>query len=433
VAGSLDRLMRLSTSSRVRRLSMVAFAAGSMLVTLPQLGSAQNSDDPRRERDRVRAERAAEAAKIDGLEADQAEVERVLAQLTADINEQQGEVAQASRELELAVQAVRDAEAAVAAKEREVAQAEVALEALVLQTFVQGASADSLGLSALSGDPNTGLRYGLSQMSTLQLSSTIDGLSAARDDLEVARGEAADAELDASARRDDEASRLTGLEQTEAAQIELAAEIDDRLDRSLAEAAYLAEFDEELSEQIAADDRRLAEEQERARQAQARAAAVRAASSGGGGAVVVPAGTTSSGVGIDRIENVDTAIARKGIRVNVAILDSVNALIDSADADGINLDGSGFRSSAGQIATRRANCGSSDYDIYQKPASACRPPTARPGKSQHEVGLAIDFTCDGALIRSRSSPCFVWLANNAGRFGLRNLPSEPWHWSTTGR
>jgi hypothetical protein len=433
VAGSLDRLMRLSTSSRVRRLSMVAFAAGSMLVTLPQLGSAQNSDDPRRERDRVRAERAAEAAKIDGLEADQAEVERVLAQLTADINEQQGEVAQASRELELAVQAVRDAEAAVAAKEREVAQAEVALEALVLQTFVQGASADSLGLSALSGDPNTGLRYGLSQMSTLQLSSTIDGLSAARDDLEVARGEAADAELDASARRDDEASRLTGLEQTEAAQIELAAEIDDRLDRSLAEAAYLAEFDEELSEQIAADDRRLAEEQERARQAQARAAAVRAASSGGGGAVVVPAGTTSSGVGIDRIENVDTAIARKGIRVNVAILDSVNALIDSADADGINLDGSGFRSSAGQIATRRANCGSSDYDIYQKPASSCRPPTARPGKSQHEVGLAIDFTCDGALIRSRSSPCFVWLANNAGRFGLRNLPSEPWHWSTTGR
>jgi hypothetical protein len=425
--------MRLSTSSRVRRLSMVAFAAGSMLVTLPQLGSAQNSDDPRRERDRVRAERAAEAAKIDGLEADQAEVERVLAQLTADINEQQGEVAQASRELELAVQAVRDAEAAVAAKEREVAQAEVALEALVLQTFVQGASADSLGLSALSGDPNTGLRYGLSQMSTLQLSSTIDGLSAARDDLEVARGEAADAELDASARRDDEASRLTGLEQTEAAQIELAAEIDDRLDRSLAEAAYLAEFDEELSEQIAADDRRLAEEQERARQAQARAAAVRAASSGGGGAVVVPAGTTSSGVGIDRIENVDTAIARKGIRVNVAILDSVNALIDSADADGINLDGSGFRSSAGQIATRRANCGSSDYDIYQKPASSCRPPTARPGKSQHEVGLAIDFTCDGALIRSRSSPCFVWLANNAGRFGLRNLPSEPWHWSTTGR
>ena len=27
---------------------------------------------------------------------------------------------------------------------------------------------------------------------------------------------------------------------------------------------------------------------------------------------------------------------------------------------------------------------------------------------------------------------FVWLAANAGRFGFSNLPSEPWHWSTTG-
>ena len=25
-----------------------------------------------------------------------------------------------------------------------------------------------------------------------------------------------------------------------------------------------------------------------------------------------------------------------------------------------------------------------------------------------------------------------WLAANAGSFGFRNLPSEPWHWSTNG-
>ena len=43
-------------------------------------------------------------------------------------------------------------------------------------------------------------------------------------------------------------------------------------------------------------------------------------------------------------------------------------------------------------AVRRANCGSSNYAIYQMPASACSPPTARPGTSMHEQGLAIDFT-----------------------------------------
>jgi LAS superfamily LD-carboxypeptidase LdcB len=52
----------------------------------------------------------------------------------------------------------------------------------------------------------------------------------------------------------------------------------------------------------------------------------------------------------------------------------------------------------------------------------------RPGQSQHEVGLAIDFnSCS-----SRGTACFGWLAGNASRFGFYNLPSEPWHWSING-
>jgi hypothetical protein len=50
----------------------------------------------------------------------------------------------------------------------------------------------------------------------------------------------------------------------------------------------------------------------------------------------------------------------------------------------------------------------------------------------HERGLAIDFVCNGSLITSRSSECFQWLAANAPSYGLQNLPSEPWHWSTNG-
>jgi LAS superfamily LD-carboxypeptidase LdcB len=47
----------------------------------------------------------------------------------------------------------------------------------------------------------------------------------------------------------------------------------------------------------------------------------------------------------------------------------------------------------------------------------------------HERGLAVDFrNCS-----VRSTACYQWLAGNAARFGFFNLPSEPWHWSTTGR
>jgi LAS superfamily LD-carboxypeptidase LdcB len=119
--------------------------------------------------------------------------------------------------------------------------------------------------------------------------------------------------------------------------------------------------------------------------------------------------------------------------VHRSIANQVAGMLSAADGAGLTLSGGGWRSSDSQIALRRAHCGSSHYDIYEKPASQCSPPTARPGQSMHERGLAIDFTCNGSLIQSRSNPCFQWLSGNAGRFGFRNLPSEPWHWSTTGQ
>jgi LAS superfamily LD-carboxypeptidase LdcB len=107
-------------------------------------------------------------------------------------------------------------------------------------------------------------------------------------------------------------------------------------------------------------------------------------------------------------------------------------LLDAASSAGVSLSGGGFRDPGEQIALRTAHCGPTHYDIYEKPASQCTPPTAIPGRSMHERGLAIDFKYNGALITSRSSPGYQWLAANAAGFGLYNLPSEPWHWSTNG-
>jgi hypothetical protein len=122
----------------------------------------------------------------------------------------------------------------------------------------------------------------------------------------------------------------------------------------------------------------------------------------------------------------------EGITVHTQIAGQVAGLVQSARADGFALTGGGYRDPSQQVALRRAHCGASEYAIYEMPSSQCSPPTARPGSSNHERGLAVDFSCDGGTIRSRSSACFRWMAANAPSFGLHNLPSEPWHWSVDG-
>ena len=49
---------------------------------------------------------------------------------------------------------------------------------------------------------------------------------------------------------------------------------------------------------------------------------------------------------------------------------------------------------------------------------------ARPGTSNHEKGNAIDF--------ADTSGAYDWLKKNAGKFGFKNYPPEPWHYSLDG-
>ncbi len=97
----------------------------------------------------------------------------------------------------------------------------------------------------------------------------------------------------------------------------------------------------------------------------------------------------------------------------------------------IILSGWGYRSTEEQINLRINHCGESGFSIFDGPSPACFPPTARPLHSEHEKGLALDFTENGQILTS-SSPGFLWLQQNAATYGFFNLPSEPWHWSTTG-
>ena len=118
--------------------------------------------------------------------------------------------------------------------------------------------------------------------------------------------------------------------------------------------------------------------------------------------------------------------------MNAQIASRVDAMFQAAAANGISLAGSGFRSPTWQVALRRQNCGTSTYAIFDMPPSQCHPPTAIPGTSMHELGLAMDLEWNGAAITSHASPAYTWLARNASRFGFYNFPPEPWHWSVNG-
>ncbi len=256
------------------------------------------------------------------------------------------------------------------------------------------------------------------------------------------------------------AVELRRLDELLARQEALDAEIDSRLDAALAEVAALEAIDRKAARDLEAQERELAAQSKAAVAASPASRAVTARSSPApAGSAAAPSGGGSSGgatgstpaapppttttttppkspgpppappSGLATWQDV-TKVG--GIWVHRSIAARVQALLDAAAASGIRLGGGGFRDPSEQIRLRQAHCGPTEYDIYVKPASQCTPPTAQPGKSMHERGLAIDFTVGGRVISSRSDPAFQWLAANAASYGLYNLPSEPWHWSTNG-
>jgi hypothetical protein len=134
------------------------------------------------------------------------------------------------------------------------------------------------------------------------------------------------------------------------------------------------------------------------------------------------------GLDISQLAGMTTTVVN-GIRIHPALAPRLQALLKHAHADGVPLGGWGYRTTESQIELRRKHCGPTPEDIYLKPAAECSPPTARPGRSMHERGLAVDFHLAGRSISTRSSPGYQWLAEHAATYGFYNLPSEPWHWS----
>ena len=383
-------------------LALLALAA---LLIVPSSGAgAAAGGNPRAERERVRRERAQVAAELDALRATDRQVEAALDALEANVAQEQARLADARQ---AADQAAAEAAAALAAEQRtaeEIAVLEQRMTDAAVQAYMRAGTPTGDPILS-SADPNEAVvREALIDQTSVSAADVRDQMRALHEDLGVLRAAADQAAERAAAHRDEVTQRVASLEQAERQQRAVVAEIDGRIEAALAESAALAQTDQRLAKQIADEQARWV----------ARTRAV--ARSSTGGAVFVSGG------------RVPLATVR-GITVHRDIADNLEALLAAAEADGIVFGGGGYRDPEDQWRLRRAHC----PNPSSSPPSACRPPTARPGQSMHERGLAVDFTYNGSIISSRSNPGYRWLAAHAGSYGFRNLPSEPWHWSTNGQ
>ncbi len=395
--------------TRLRR-GLLPASVAFVLVLSGLVAPGAAGADTASERAEVQRKRAAVAAEIDTLRATNAQIEAALGALNANVANQTAALRDAERRSAEADAALDRATELVASKQAEIAQLESAVKELVVETYIRPPSSGGL-IDSLESDSigEAELKQSLLEAKSSAQLDSLDQLERAREDLEIARGQAEAAAAAAEEQQAAVDARLAEVTVARDQQAQVATQVQSRLDRQLSEAANLADLDKKLSAQIAAEQARIA----------AQVAAERRAARNSGGTTISITGSGS-------------IVSVRGIRVHQSIASQLASMLTAAEGDGISLSGGGYRDPSRQIALRRAHCGSSNYAVYRMSPSACSPPTARPGQSLHERGLAIDFTYNGRAINSRSSPAFRWLRANAAGYGFYNLPSEPWHWSVNG-
>ncbi|MCU1499143.1 MAG: mannose-binding lectin [Acidimicrobiales bacterium] len=431
---------------RRRSLGMTVVAAVTVLALAgPQLAASAPREDPRAERDRVRVERAEVAAQIDTTKASLAEVDEALQALEDNVRTQRAALAQADAAVAQTEQDIADAERAIARLSARLETLQIEMRQRAVRAYVSPSGDNVLSVLSTKDFTSAAERsfyVGLQSQSDADIADRLDG---ATTDLAFQKRKATAAKARADAERAEQAERTAAVEKAEAQQQTVADRLQDTVDSQVARSIRLAKTDRALSAKIAQQQAALvarlaaqkaANDKAAAAQAAAAAAALQrgqqsnvtpngaetspGGSGGGGGPVTVEPGPVDSGVQLAYVQ---------GIPVNAQVAEQVRSMINAAGAAGVSLQiGNSYRSVATQIELRKQNCGTSYYAIYEMPSGSCRPPTAKPGQSQHQLGLAIDFrNCS-----SRGTACYRWLAGNASRFGYYNLPSEAWHWSTTG-
>ncbi|MBS1956270.1 MAG: M15 family metallopeptidase [Cyanobacteria bacterium SZAS-4] len=104
-----------------------------------------------------------------------------------------------------------------------------------------------------------------------------------------------------------------------------------------------------------------------------------------------------------------------GFKVAPGVAENLTALLDAAQKDGV-------WNPSEPYATGTYRTYDQQVSLYNQKGPDW---AATPGKSLHGWGEAIDFNMNNPQLIS-------WLKDNAEKYGFKNLPKEPWHYSTNG-
>jgi hypothetical protein len=152
-------------------------------------------------------------------------------------------------------------------------------------------------------------------------------------------------------------------------------------------------------------------------------------------AITCASGTTDAGLYTHPIRGF--TIRKCGVAGGIVasiVSQKVVDMFTAAKSAGVNFTlSSGFRSYEEQAKLFSQNC--------HQASGSCSPPTAAPGNSQHEAGIALDLMYNGTTIcfsghlsgaNCHGNAGYDWLKTNASSYGFFNLQSEAWHWSASG-
>ncbi len=385
------------------------------------------------------------------LRADAEQVRAALAETEAQRHAAESELAASRAVVEASAVAVAKAERAERAAADRAAVIDGQVREAAIGAFLGAGHSLPIGVLAMDDTQDAAWHTTVLQYRADERAALLSRQQAAREKLDAERRARVAAAQEATAAEQRAQRRVDDLVRLSNDQTALVAKVDDRLDAALAESAALAALDQQAAADLARKEQELATAAAMSVTSPAPAPSSSTPARSATRAPVssttsppttlppapLPPSTTAAPVttvpaGPIVVPSPPEIASVGGFLVAGSIAGQTARLLEASAGAGLSLGGSAYRDVNTQVDLRRQHCGPTEFDIWLKPASQCSPPTAIPGRSMHEKGLAIDFTCAGVLIRDRASPCFVWLAANAASFGFYNLPSEPWHWSTNG-
>ena len=200
----------------------------------------------------MRRQRATTAARLDTLRADRRQIGQALTTLQDNLDAQLSLAARATRAEAEAARAATAARQAETAKVAAIGELEATARTVALNLYM--GRTDSGLASLLPGrDVSVAIyRSALSEVAVGGARVAIDELGAAREDLTAARQHAEVAQSEAAHRKLHASQQGQALGEAIALSQRKQAELDDRVEQNLAEAAALASVDAKLSKEITA-------------------------------------------------------------------------------------------------------------------------------------------------------------------------------------